>query len=132
MRKPPKEGSELIVTPHIPVQLSSQAQKNIAAPATPKSTPEDLYVKAHISEIMSLLRKNLYYPRMARKRHMQGKVMVRFELLTDGSIRNITILEAKKKLLAKAAVTTIERLEGKFPIPSERLILHVPIMYQLH
>ncbi len=127
----PKEDSELIVTPDERVSLSKVAKEAIAKPTTPQSTPEDIYVKAHISEIMALLRKHLYYPRMARKRHMQGKVMVRFELLTDGSIRNITIIEAKRELLGKAAVTTIERLEGKFPLPSETLVLHVPIMYQL-
>ena len=127
----PKDESELIVTPDAPVVLSKVAKKEIAKPATSQRTPENIYVKAHISEIMALLRKNLYYPRMARKRHMQGKVMVRFELLTDGSIRNITILEAKRELLGKAAVMTIERLAGKFPLPSETLVLHVPIMYQL-
>jgi len=129
--KLPKEESELIVTPHKRVELSKVAKKEIAKPVTPQSSPEDIYVKAHISEIMALLRKNLYYPRMARKRHMEGKVMVRFELLPDGSIRNITILDAKRELLGKAAVTTIERLEGKFPLPSETLVLHVPIMYKL-
>ena len=129
--KLPEDNSELVVTPHAPAMLSQGAKQKIAKPATPESTPQELYVKAHISEIMALLRKHLYYPRMARKRHMQGKVLVRFELLTDGSIRNITILESKRELLGKAAVTTIERLDGKFPLPDETLVLNVPIMYQL-
>ena len=49
----------------------------------------------------------------------------------NGDIKNITIIEAGRDILARAAVTTIERLDGKFPLPSEPLILHVPIMYKL-
>ena len=132
IEKPPeKVPEELIVTPHKPVVLSPTAQKKVEEPVTPHSTPEEIYVNTHISEIMVLLRKYLYYPRMARKRHIQGKVMVRFELLDNGDIRNITVLKANRDILAKAAVKTIERLEGKFPKPSKTLTLHVPIMYQL-
>ena len=126
-----EEPKEIIVTPNAPVVLSPAAQVAIDAPPEENITPEDAYVKEHIAEIMSLLRKNLYYPRMARKRGIEGKVMVRFELMENGDIQNITIVEAGRDILARAAVTTIERLEGKFPLPKETLILHVPIMYQL-
>jgi len=129
--QPVEAPKAVVVTPTEEAVLTPAAQEKVEAPPTPESTPEERYVKAHISEIMVLLRKNLYYPRMARKRHIQGKVMVRFELLPNGEIRNITIEEAKREILGNAAVTTIERLEGKFPPPSETLTLHVPIMYQL-
>ena len=125
------EPKEVVVTPTEPATLSPAAVEEVEAPPTPESSPEDIYIKAHISAIMALLRKNLYYPRMARKRHMEGKVVVRFELMQDGSIKNIIIVEAERELLGRAAVTTIERLEGKFPLPSEPLLLHVPIMYKL-
>jgi len=125
------EPQEVVVTPTEPATLSPAAKEEVQEAPTAESTPEDLYIKAHISEIMALLRKNLYYPRMARKRHMEGKVVVRFELQKDGSIVNIVIIEAERELLGRAAVTTIERLEGKFPKPQETLLLHVPIMYRL-
>ena len=126
-----EEPKAVVITPNEEAVLSPAAQEKVEEPLTPESTPEEMYVQTHISEIMSLLRKNLYYPRMARKRHIQGKVMVRFELRTNGEIHNITIMEAGRDILGAAAVTTIERLEGKFPLPDETLILHVPIMYQL-
>ena len=121
----------LVVTPHESVTLSPTAKAKVQEPITSKSTPEEVYVNTNINEIMSLLRKYLYYPRMARKRHIQGRVMVRFELLKNGDIRNIEVLSSQRETLAKAAVKTIERLKGKFPLPSKNLILHVPIMYQL-
>jgi len=123
-----EEPKEIVVTPTEPVTLTPAIVKKITAPAV---TAEDAYVQKHIAEIMVLLRENLYYPRMARKRHMEGKVVVSFTLLTNGKIIDIKIVEAKKKLLGKAAVTTIERLRGKFPLPDETLYLHVPIMYRL-
>ncbi len=126
------EAKELIVTPEVPVVLSPAAQQSIDAPPAEEMTPEEAYIKAHISEIMALLRKNLYYPRMARKRGIQGKVLVRFELLQNGEIRNIEVVESGRDILARAAVTTIERLEGKFPLPEGTLVLNVPIMYQLN
>ncbi|MGB5965212.1 MAG: TonB family protein [Sulfurimonadaceae bacterium] len=127
-----QEVKELIVTPTAPVALSPTAQKAIDAPPSENITPEDAYVKAHIAEIMALLRKNLYYPRMARKRGIEGKVLVRFELMENGDIKNITVIESARDVLARSAITTIERLDGKFPLPTERLVLNVPIMYQLN
>jgi len=122
---------EVIITPVQEPVLSSAAAKEIAKPVTPKTTPKEHYIKSNISEIMSLLRKHLYYPRMARKRHIEGKVVVEFELLVDGTIQNIKVIEAHRDILGRAAVTTIERLEGKLPKPSEKLLLSVPIMYRL-
>ena len=121
----------VVVTTDKPVVLNEQAKADVAKPVKPSSTPEQRYIKAHIETIMGLLRKNLYYPKMARRRHIEGKVMVRFTLKVDGSLSDIEILTADKRILADAAIETIERLRGKFPLPSEFLVLDVPIYYSL-
>ncbi len=127
--QPPKEEpKEVVVTPSAPATLTPAIVKAIAQPTV---SAEEAYVQKHLAEIMALLREHLYYPRMARKRHMEGKVVVSFILTTKGEVKEIKIESAKKKLLAKAAITTIERLRGKFPLPEETLYLHVPIMYRL-
>jgi len=125
----PKEPS---VTADAEAAQMPAAQQETEMPLEEHASPEDAYIEAHLAEIMALLRENLYYPRMARKRHIEGKVTVRFELLENGAIENITVIEAEREILARSAVTTIERLEGKFPLPSQRLVLNVPIMYKLH
>jgi len=125
----PKEPT---LTPAAEAVQAPAAQKAVEMPLDEHVSPEDAYIEAHLAEIMALLRDNLYYPRMARKRHIEGKVTVRFELLINGGIENITVVEAERDILARSAVTTIERLEGKFPLPSERLVLKVPIVYNLH
>jgi protein TonB len=115
-----------------PFAFSSASQIATEGEATENVTPEESYLSENIATIMALLKKNLYYPRMARKRCIEGEVLVRFELLENGDIENITVIEAADDILARAAVTTIERLAGKFPLPKERLVLNVPIIYTLH
>ncbi|MBU1642781.1 TonB family protein [bacterium] len=122
----------LTATSNAPVALSQAAQKATEEKPTDNVTPEETYINENIAAIMALLKKNLYYPRMARKRCIEGEVHVRFELLENGDIENITVIDAVNDILARAAVTTIERLEGKFPLPKERLVLNVPIMYVLN
>jgi protein TonB len=117
---------------YTPVAVSQAAQKVTEEELTDNVTPEEAYISENIAAIMALLKKNLYYPRMARKRRIEGEVLVRFELLENGDIVNITVIESVNDMLARAAVTTIERLEGKFPLPKERLVLNVPIMYVLN
>ena len=123
---------EPIITTDAAASQAPPAQQAVEMPPDEHVSPEDAYVEAHLAEIMALLRDNLYYPRMARKRHIEGKVMVRFELLKNGEIENITVVEAQRDILARSAVKTIERLDGKFPLPSQRLVLNVPIVYNLH
>ncbi len=127
-----EQADEALAASNAPVALSQAAQKVTEEELTDNVTPEEAYISENIAAIMALLRKNLYYPRMARKRCIEGEVHVRFELLENGEIENITVIDAVNDMLARAAVTTIERLEGKFPLPKERLVLNVPIMYVLN
>jgi len=89
------------------------------------------YIDQHLSKIVELLQENLYYPRRARKRGIEGKVTVRFTLEKNAEVKNIKIITADKDILARGAVRTLENLSGEFPKPDEKLILTVPINYYL-
>ena len=93
---------------------------------------QDMYINKNIDKISQLIKDNLYYPRSARKRGIQGEVVVKFTLLKDATISSIEITKSNHKILARAAKKTIERLSGKFPKPNTYLILTVPISYTLH
>jgi protein TonB len=92
---------------------------------------EALYLQEHIRQIALLLRENLYYPRIARKRGITGDVTVSFELLKNGEVRNVEVVTGDRSILNRAAIKTIERLSGEFPRPDEPLMLQVPINYRL-
>lgn len=96
-----------------------------------KKTPEQAYMNANIRIIVKLLQENLYYPRSARKRGMQGEVLVKFRLSKEGNVISSEVLSSEHKILSRAALETIESLSGKFPKPKEELLLSVPISYSL-
>jgi protein TonB len=89
------------------------------------------YINNHEDEIRELINDNLYYPRKARKRRLQGEVKVKFVLSLDAKVSNITIISSKSDILSRAAIKTLENLSQKFPKPSEELIVNIPIIYKL-
>lgn len=92
---------------------------------------EDDYLSLHVNEIVALLKENLYYPRRARKRGIEGIVTVKFTLSTDAKVSKIEVLKSDYDILSRAAIETIENLEGELPKPSKELTLTIPINYDL-
>ncbi len=84
-----------------------------------------------IKTIRKLIVKNLYYPRKARRRHIEGIVKIRFKLTQSGRITKIQILSNSPKILSKAAITTLEKIEKLLPHPNEDIIITLPIVYKL-
>ncbi len=94
-------------------------------------SPQKDYLNEHIQIIAQLLRDNLYYPRSARKRGITGKILVKFKLSISGEVTNLEVINSKSDILSRAAIKTIQSMSTKFPIPSEELLLHIPIHYTL-
>ncbi|WP_049765261.1 energy transducer TonB [Sulfurimonas autotrophica] len=97
-----------------------------------KMSDEEQYLENNLAKISQLIKENLYYPRMARKRGIQGSVTVRFMLLKDATVTQITTISSNSGILTRAAIKTIAELSGKFPKPKTDLMLTVPIQYSLH
>jgi periplasmic protein TonB len=89
------------------------------------------YMQEFQSEIVELLQKHLYYPRIARKRGIQGDVTVSFDLSITGEASEIVVVNESHGILNKAAITTVERALKSFPKPPESIRLNVPIHYAL-
>lgn len=92
---------------------------------------QQAYVNDNISVIVKLLQENLYYPRSARKRALEGVVLVKFTLSTEAKVTSLEVISSKHSILSRGAIETIESLSGKFPKPKEELELSVPISYNL-
>ncbi len=101
-------------------------------PHAKKQRLEAEYIDKHLKEITRLLRENLYYPRSARKRGIVGEVIVKFKLSIDAKSHSIEVISSKSKILSRSAIKTVQNLSGKFPRPSEELVIHVPINYKLN
>ncbi len=97
-----------------------------------KISDKEQYIKENLAKIYNLIKENLYYPRTARKRGIEGSVTVRFILHKDATVTQITTISSNSGILTRAAIKTIAELSGKFPKPSSELMLSVPIRYSLH
>ncbi len=88
----------------------------------------------YTSQIRRQIRKNLYYPKMAKRMRMQGTVRVAFRVLKNGKITDIRVVNNPKKLLRKGAIKTLKAVSLK-PIPielhEEFLDINIPIEFKL-
>ncbi len=111
-------------------------KKKVLTPPTPIITqktapPEKEYIDENIAKIVALLQENLYYPRRARKRGIQGEVLIHFSLSKQAKISNITVLSSKSDILSRAAVETIKNVDNKLPKPKDNISFNIPISYKL-
>lgn len=89
------------------------------------------YISKNIDIIRKLIAENLYYPRKARRRHIEGTVKVRFTLTQGGRITEIQIISNSPKILSKAAVRTLQDIEDRLPHPDEDITITLPIVYKI-
>lgn len=98
----------------------------------PEISYEAQYMQDNIALINALIKKNLSYPRLAKKRGLQGKTMVSFTLNMEGEVLDIEALGILSSILKKSAIKTVEKASSSFPKPSQVLALRIPIVYKLH
>jgi len=122
-----EEIKEVVQTEETPpLTTSKQEPKQESSEALQKH-----YIDENLAKIVTLLQENLYYPRRARKRGIEGEVVVRFKLSKDAKVSQIEILSSESDILSRGARRTIEDLSEAFPEPKESLLLTLPISYRL-
>lgn len=96
-----------------PDRLSSESKKQLKQQAqkqTEVAAVDTALVKKTRDQYMKMLAAHLdrhkFYPRSARRRHVEGKVEVSFDLLTNGQIINLHTLSGHP-VLQKAAMDSI-------------------------
>lgn len=97
-----------------------------------KKAMQKQYVNENLSKIIQMLKENLYYPIRARKRGIEGDVVVKFTLLKNSNIKDVMIIKHSNDILDASALRTIQNLQGKLPAPVEEMVLEVPINYRLN
>ncbi|WP_405329783.1 TonB family protein [Ruminobacter sp.] len=130
-----------------PEVITDRQQVNpAAAPAVPvsgKSVPAAssgpvtmVYGKtqnALMSRIVQSLLKHRYYPQQARRRGIQGVVLVAFVIRKDGTVDSIAVVKSSTgaDLLKQAAVTTVKNASRDFPNTGKDIKVVVPIEFKL-
>lgn len=91
-------------------QTAQHQPKRIALDPAPLSRARDEYMRALAAHID----KHKFYPRSARRRHIEGQVRVSFDLLSNGQILNLHTFSGQP-ILQKA---TLDSIRSALPMPA--------------
>jgi len=115
-----------------PPQKKQEVSPKVVKVIKAKVAPEKEYIDENIAKIIALLKENLYYPRRARKRGIQGEVLVHFTLSSKAEISNIEVLSSSSEVLSRGAIQTISNVNNILPKPKQEITFNIPISYILH
>jgi TonB family protein len=83
---------------------------------TPKTQCSEQEVYEWLKSNYKEIRRNVHYPQSARRKDMEGEVVILLSIKSNGSVEDITVLEPENfNVLAGAAVKGI--LRGKYSPP---------------
>ncbi|MBL1231819.1 MAG: energy transducer TonB [Flavobacteriales bacterium] len=68
-----------------------------------------------VNGIMEHLGKNVKYPKKAKRKNIQGRVLLKFTVQKDGSVGNIEIIESVDPLLDAESIRVIKLMEKWIP-----------------
>lgn len=135
--EPKKKVSKVSQVKKVKQTIVAQ-EKTLQNAATAVQSENDLkiacekqYMQDNIALINALIKQNLFYPRLAKKRGMQGKAVVSFVLNAHGEITQIKALGEIASILSRAAIKTVQKAAASFPHPKASLSLQIPIVYKL-
>lgn len=119
-----------------PKRPSDNWQHTTVARQQPTTTLEIDPVKEYLALVLAELERYKYYPQQARRRGLQGQVMLQFVILPNGQVIDPRITDSSgHSPFASAALTALRRASPLPPFPPEvkqnRLLVEVPISYEL-
>jgi TonB family protein len=87
-------------------------------------------------ELVPFLVKNMHYPEYAKKHNIEGRVMVKFVVGTDGAILNPQVLTSPDTSITRAALDVIHKMPNWQPgrMADGRLVnveMYLPIVFKL-
>ncbi len=108
-------------------QTSKPKAQKLAKPSPVVSKSDALLIEQTRVSYHALLMRHIdvhkNYPRVARKRHIEGKVLVSFTLMQGGKIKNLSV-SGKRSLLKKASEQAIKNAS---PMPSPPKSISLPM-----
>ena len=125
-RKPVVKQKKQVVKQKPSTQRPPQASKPVKASPIVAPTDPRLIEQTRMTYQALLMRHidvHKQYPRVARKRKIQGEITVTFTLLADGNIKNLTTM-GKRSILKKA---TIQAVQDALPMPRPPKQLSLPM-----
>lgn len=88
-------------------------------------------IAAYVSRVRALLARHKEYPALARRRGLEGTVLLHLRIGADGRVERARAANGAPQPFAKSALAAIDRA-GRFPAPPRGpLSIEVPIRFRL-
>jgi protein TonB len=88
-------------------------------------------IAAYLARIHALLSRHQRYPAMARRRALEGSVLLQLRIGADGRIESARAERGAPKLFARSALDAVDRA-GRLPAPPRgALLIELPLRFQL-
>lgn len=128
MIEEPAEKMEVAQPEEAPTEVvttAEQAAEKAAVTAIQKEIDQELLQARQdrfLSHLVEKINRNKSYPRIARRRGMEGSVEVAFHILSDGSVNNIKLVSGRKVFSQSA----FEAISKSFPVQVDSAIFDFP------
>jgi len=119
--------------PHPPAEASpatGQGPATAAAGSTPRTSGAGSSA-GDFAWIRDAIQRAIAYPATARRMGWEGKVVVTFQLLSDGSVRDIRVVQGSGHAALDRGAIDAVRNASPFPRPPVKEEIITPIVYRL-
>jgi len=100
-------------------------------PGEARAKARGRYLERNYAYIRDAIQQGIAYPAMARRMGWEGKVVVSFQVLSDGSVRDVRVVQGSgHSALDRAAVEGV-RKAAPFPKPPAEAVIITPVVYRL-
>jgi protein TonB len=86
-------------------------------------------------ELMKFIQKNVQYPQMERDNDIQGRVILKFVVMEDGGVSDVSVARSVSPGLDKEAVRVVKMLPkfkpGKQQGKAVRVYYSLPVLFKL-
>jgi len=82
--------------------------------------------------IHSVIQRGIAYPALARKMGWEGRVVVAFRILPDGSVRDVRVVEGSGHAILDRNAVEAVRSASPFPLPPPAAEILTPVVYKLN
>ncbi len=132
-RKPPREKQKPVAQPTNsqntkPVKTQTVSASPVIAKADPRLIQQTR--TSYLSLLMRCIEDYKHYPRVARKRKIEGNILVSFTLLPGGKIKNLQVI-GKRSILKKASKDAVN-YALPLPLPPKELSLPMEIKFKMN
>lgn len=107
------------------------APEAVDGPPALQAPPQPMPARSHdLASVRAGIARTLVYPPNARRNGLQGKVLLRFVLLADGSIRDLALRTGSGHPILDAAALSAVRAAAPFPPPGVDVLVDVPVAFR--